>query len=171
LIQQFNTNIYAMVSAAHVKDPEPDEPSIEFVNRYSGSIYTDYQLGNWNFSNTLIYGLINFYDHVSALNSVGEEFLFEKNKSQIWGRIEVLQRTPEELAVEGAPDDHQGRWVKAVTLGYTHKIKSWEDASLKLGGSVTKDFLPEAMRAAYGDENPWTAKAFLQVSGMTMWDI
>jgi hypothetical protein len=82
----------------------------------------------------------------------------------------VLQRTPEELAIDGASRPDSGRWVAAATLGYTHDLWQAAEARVGLGGSVTHDFLPSEFRGAYGG-NPWTAKAFLRVSGMGMWDL
>ena len=121
----------------------------------------------WIFYNTLIYGLINGLDSASALNSFTEEFLFKRETHSYWGRLEVLQRTPAELQIQGLSNSNDGRWVAALSLGYTRQIKSWDGFELGLGGSVTKDFLAGEFQAAYSG-NPLTAKVFLQLGAMKM---
>lgn len=59
--------------------------------------------------------------------------------------------------------------MAAVTLGETRKISTWHEADVALGGSVTKTFLPPEFQSAYGS-GPLTAKVFLEVSTMQMWD-
>lgn len=176
LTQQFSPTFYAMTSAAFVKHPEPHDPSLDHVWRYSASFYNSQRIGgNWKLNSALIWGLINGYDEASALNSFADEFWFHRGNSNIWGRIEVLQRTPDELEImsasspnsNGQSDLHKPQWVKALTLGYTHRLIDWGSADLSLGGSVTKDFLPREFQSAYSGE-PWAAKVFLKLSGMKM---
>jgi hypothetical protein len=167
--EQFSDSTYAMASAAFVKNPEPNEPELDHIWRYSASLYNDHQFDNgWMFHNAFIWGLVNFYDGASALNAFNEEFWFHKSRSSIWGRIEHLQRTAFELQIIPAANDP--KWVTAATLGYTHKFATWENLEIGLGASVTKDFLPGEFQAAYGG-NPLSGKAFLQVGGMKMWDL
>jgi hypothetical protein len=160
-----------MISAAYVKNPEHDDPTLPFLARYSASVYSGTELsGEWSFDNSFIFGLITKYDRASALASFGEEFLFRNDRSRIFGRIEVLQRTPSELGIAAAEPD-SGRWVIASTVGYTYALLNSEEGELGLGASVTRDFLPDVFRPAYGGEDPWAGKVFLRVSGMRMWDL
>lgn len=170
ITQEFTPHFYAMASAAYVKNPEPHDPNLDHVWRYSASLYNEQTFENgWQIHNTFIWGLVNFYDDTSALNSLAEEFWLQRDQQNIWGRIEYLQRTPGELQITSPqPDDPQ--WVTAVTLGYTYKIAKWESAEVGLGASLTKDILPSDYRSAYGGD-PLTAKVFLQVGGMKMWNL
>jgi len=169
--QAFTSYFYVMASAAYVKSPEPSEPELDHLWRYSVSAYEDSHLeSGWMIHNTLIWGLINGYDSASALNSFAEEFWLHKGVRNIWGRLEVLQRTPAELEISGSSDANKGQWVTALTLGYTHEVASYGGAKFGLGGSLTKDFLPSDFQSAYGG-NPVSGKVFLQVSGMNMWDL
>jgi hypothetical protein len=169
-IERFSEDVFAMASAAFVKNPEADEPGLDHIWRYSASVYHHLTLKNdWQFWNTFIYGLVNNYDEASALNSFGEEFLFAKEKSQIWGRAEVLQRTPAELAVDTSENPHRGLWVTALTMGFTRTLWSADSLQFKAGASVTKDFLPAQDQDAYGID-PWSGTVFLQLSGMRMWE-
>lgn len=170
LTRQFGDHLYAMASASYVKEPEHHDPDLDHINRYSASIYGDktYDSG-WACHHAFIWGLVNGYDHASALNSFAMEFWMSREAANFFGRLEHLQRTPNELLV-AASDPDDGRWVSALTLGYTHEIASWEGSSVGLGGSLTKDILPSEYRASYGDE-ALTGRLFLRVTGMRMWEL
>jgi hypothetical protein len=169
--QVFSPRLYGMASAAYIRQPEGDEPELDHVWRYSTSVYNDTGLSRgWRLSNALIWGLINGYDHVAALNSWAEEFYLHKNTHGVWGRIEYLQRTAEQLAIADSADPHRVRGIAAATLGYTRRIGAWNEAELAWGGSLTQTFLPREFRASYGGQ-PLSGKIFLQVGGMKMWNL
>jgi hypothetical protein len=171
IMEEISPSFLAMASYAYINNPEPDSPDITSENRYSASLYNFFSLSpTWSFDNTFIYGGVSNYDHAATLTSFAEEFLFMGEHPRIWGRIEVLQRTPAELQITTASDANGGQWVEELTLGYTHKISSCESAELGLGGSVSTDFLPTSYQSAYGG-NSWTGKIFLQLSGTKMWDL
>lgn len=169
LTHEFSPHASVMGSAAYVKSPERNDPNVDHIWRYSASIYNDRALSKgWTVHNTFIWGIVNFYDNTSSLNSYNEEFWFQKEKNNIWSRIEHLQRTPNELQIVASNPDNP-RWVTALTLGYTRNIAKWDLADLSLGASVTKDLLPSEFQNAYGGD-PLSGKIFLQVGGMKMWD-
>jgi hypothetical protein len=169
LIEQFSQTFMAMGSFAYVNDPETHDPDIPFVLRFGASGYNRVRLSeSWSFYNSLIYGGITRYDHASLLNSVTEEFWFSGGAPNIWGRIEAVQRTPDELQISGASDRNAGRWVGALSLGYTHNFLNVAGLQVGAGGSVTKNILPDEYQASYGG-NPWSGRIFVQVSGMGMW--
>jgi hypothetical protein len=183
----FSPRWMAMGSFAYVKNPEGDVESsfVPYVLRYSASVYTDLQLSpGISFENSLIFGAITRYDGVNALYSFDEEFLFQRLRDRLWGRVEVLQRAPSQLDIV-APnlDPLQPKWVSALTLGYTRTLLRWGDPlassaqalpnamndrlELAAGISGTKDFLPSDFQPTYGG-NPWTGKIFIELSGMKM---
>ena len=168
--RDFSETQTAMISAAYVKNPEHDDPSLPFVARYSGSLYSKGTFGAWAFDNTLIFGLIQKYDHVRALYSIGEEFLLKDERmNSIFGRVELVQRTAAELETASASPNAAKAWI-ATTLGYTRALRKIDSAEIGLGGSVTHDFLPAEFRGAYAGD-PWTGKVFLRLSGNAMWDL
>jgi hypothetical protein len=169
-IEQFTPRFYAMISASDVRDPESDTPDIHSIHRFSASAYNRFTVAGLGFSNALIYGLVTNYDHAPSLSSVGEEFWLHGHGPNVWGRIEVLQRTPNELLLKGFARPNEGRWVTAATLGYTHELAHLLGMKLGLGASVTRDFLPDGYRSSYGG-NPYTGRVFLQAGGMEMWNL
>jgi hypothetical protein len=174
VIDEFSPHLTAMVSGAYIKDPESTGKPNAFLARYSGSLYySDFLADGWMLQDVLVGGLIQKYDHAEILASLGNEFLIQKNRDRIFGRLEVLQRTAESLGIESLNPD-EGRWLAALTLGYSNRIFDIlrdEGPGLGfgvyLGGSLTKGFLPEDFRSAYGGD-PWSGKIFLQLGGMKM---
>ncbi len=170
VIEEFSDNWLAMASFAQITNPEPEDPGVTSEQRYSASVYYNREIApGWKFYDMLVWGLVTHYDNTSTLTSFGEEFLFRGDRPRIWGRIEVLQRTAGELEIAGlsANDPH---WVTALTLGYTHRLASFFDMELGLGGSGTVDLLPGDFKSAYGG-TPWTGRVFLQLGGMGMWNL
>ena len=171
VIAEITPGTMAMASAAYVHAPEDHDADLKFVTRYSASLYNVVPLtSEWTYYNTFIYGSIHNLDHVALLSSFGEEFLFRGKGPNIWGRVEILQRTPEQLVVLSSSDGDKGMWVQAYTAGYTQVLAKIDTTELGLGGSVTKDFLPSMLREDYRG-NPWTGKVFLQLSTMNMWTL
>ncbi|MBS1962669.1 MAG: hypothetical protein JST04_10665 [Bdellovibrionales bacterium] len=170
LSHDFSSAFTAMASAAYVKNPEHDDPTIPFVARYSASAYSKHSLGTFRFENTFILGMIAKYDHVPTLFSVGEEFLLrDESANSIFGRFEFIQRTADELAIPSSTPD-EARPVYATTLGYTRSLVRGETGEVGLGVSGTHLFLPAEFRGAY-DGDPWSGKVFLRITGMKAWDL
>jgi hypothetical protein len=169
IVQNFSPSVFAMASYAYVTNPEVNFPSVEM--RYSASLFSEMNLfETWTFSNALIYGTAANYDQAATLTSFLEEFLLEKEPNHFWGRVEVVQRTPNELEIATSADGNMGQWVQAYTLGYTRTVSHWDAAQLGLGFSVTNDIVPTDYQAAYNG-NPWTGKIFVQLQGSNMWNL
>ncbi|HET9868947.1 MAG TPA: hypothetical protein VFR02_00405, partial [bacterium] len=166
--QEFSPQFKAMASYAYVASPEPDAPDIRSVDRYSASAYLDLPLDDkWWFHDSLIFGSIAHLDHADLLSSVCEEWLFNTDVFRIYSRLEVLQRTPNELAIGGLPDPDSGRWVTAFTLGFSHSLVKWDGWDLSFGIQGTNDQLPAEYQAAYAG-NPFTYQFYVQWGGMQM---
>ncbi len=154
-----------MASYADIRDPEPD---IAQAERFSVSLYTKSPLSDsWDLYNTLIYGGITNIDQASYLNSILEEFAFKSERMAVFGRIEVLQRTPDQLGVTGLNDPDRGRWIGAVSFGYSHRVASWDGWELRAGGEVTNDITPPEYSGLY-EGNPFSYKFFFQLGGAQM---
>ncbi len=177
LIHYFDDDLFAMASVAYVSSPHGTEPhlthtwddDIDKVWRYSASGYWKQAVAKeWDLYHTLIYGSVSTFGVDTARHSFSYEFLLRHSRSNFFGRFELLQRLPAELFIPTVADQLNPRWVAALTVGYSHVLFDFGAAKLNLGASVTKDFLPSAYTPSYGG-NPWTAKAFLELSGMEMW--
>ena len=171
LIHKFSDNTFAMASAAYVKSPEKDDSTLDHLWRYSASLYNHFALQNgWMISNSLIYGQVNGYEHISSLKSFLEEFWIHSEKPySFWGRLEVLERTSGQLEIPSSGDSLDPHWITAITLGHTYDLKKYAYGKLSAGISVTKNFLPTEFKDAYGGD-PWGGRVFLQIQGMKMGD-
>ena len=168
IIQEFSPEVMAMASYAYVNNPEPGIANDE---RYSASLYTHLPMSDsWVFHNTLIYGGITNIDNATFLNSVLEEAALVSDRMAVFGRFEVLQRTPNQLGVTGVPNPDTGRWVTALTLGYSHRVISWDGWELRAGASVTNDQTPPEFSTTYAG-NPFTYKFFFQLGGSQMYGL
>ena len=164
---QLSEKMLGLISFAYVNEPEPDEPQVGFYRRYSASLYNEWHFSDsWKLYNTFIYGRVENYDLIPNLSSFAEEFAFNKKPMTIWGRIEILQRAPEQLQVV-VPAPENADWISEVTLGYTHHLASAMNMDFQLGASVSKYFIPSILKEAYGSD-PWAGKIFIQTSGMKM---
>lgn len=169
LSQELSENWFIMTSAAFIKEPEGDyNPDIDHTWRYSLASYNQVSLAEeWTWSNSLIYGVINFYDEVAKLVSLNEEFLLYKKPYNVWGRFEFVQRTAAQLGILTASDIFAPQDVYALTLGYTRDLPAWEQIKFGLGGSLTKVFLPDELEKSYNSD-PVSGRVFIQISGMWM---
>jgi hypothetical protein len=55
-------------------------------------------------------------------------------------------------------------------VGYNHRVVMLQGVELSAGMALTKDFLPGEFRASYSG-NPLSARVYLQLGGMGMWDL
>jgi hypothetical protein len=64
------------------------------------------------------------------------------------------------------PDD--GRWVGALTAGYTHRLSSVWAFDFSVGASLTASFVPDVFAAAYGGNSVFSGKLFVEARLMKM---
>jgi len=168
IIGEFSPDVMLMASYAYVNQPEP---GIAEAERFSASLYTRAPLSEqWTLHNTLIYGFITNIDYAPRLSSVTEEFLVSESKLRVFGRLEVLQRTPRQLGVAGSSEPDLGRWVEAITVGYSRQLAAWDGWELNFGASLNLDLTPPEFSADYAG-NPFTYKFFFQIGGMQMYNL
>lgn len=174
-IKSLTPNLLAMVSwsyldlRGHHEDDEVDEASTEHglssAQRASTSLYSRHRLGSWLLLNTFIFGELDTRGELTTTQlSFLDEVTLQKDKHSIWGRVEFLERLPQQLGINLTAE----KWVTALTLGYSHRILSLNHLDVRTGVSGTIDFVPSEWRAAYGSR-PATGRVFVQVSGMKMW--
>jgi len=161
-----------MASIAHVEQQDPTYPGTTSATRLSSSLYDRFAVTGGSLDHTLVVGWIDRYPGSTAETSLLDEATWERGSSDVWGRIEVLQRLASELAIPGAPASSpadERRWVSALTLGYTH----WTDLNgglqFGLGGALTLDVIPGEWADVYGGRTPLTARVIFQLRGSGRW--
>jgi hypothetical protein len=169
--QHLGRHFTTAASVAYVNDPE-GEPGIPSEVRVSASGYTQWNLPlGWRAHGTLIWGGITNYDHANFLSSITGEWLFLDEANALWGRVEVLERTPAELAITPSVSPNNGLWVGALTAGYTRRLASLWAFDVSIGGSATLSFLPNAFAGTYGGNSVMSGKLFLEARLMKMFAI
>jgi hypothetical protein len=160
---------WAIVHSAH-DHGDPSEPSErQTFQRTSASVYWDKKVEDLHVYNTFIFGELDSNASDTTQLSFLDEFVLKLQNHAYWGRLEVLERLPEELALSpsvGNPE--HPRWVSAMTLGFTQRVWDLKDAELRAGISGTLDFIPKDFQADYG-ALPMTGRLFVQLTGMKMW--
>ncbi len=177
----FGESFVASGSFAYVDEPHPHphtaSPALALVsgydpyehvtkmNRLSLSGYHQWIVSDTlTIYNTLIFGNLRTFGLNASKNSVTHELLLRSLPHHVWTRAEWLERAPAELGIRNLPDPYRDRRVGAFTLGYTYMIYDFGPVQFAGGVSGTKSFLNGEMISSYG-ENPWTGKAFIQLSG------
>jgi len=164
----FRPDHSVMASVAHVQQEDPTYPGTTSATRLSTSLYDRFAVDGATIDHSFVAGWIDRYPNSTSETSFLDEGVFQRGRSDVWGRIEVLQRLASELAMPNAPlssaaDDKH--WVSSVTLGYTHWTALHESLQLGVGTSLTLDFIPSDWAVAYGDRTPLTARLIVQLRG------
>jgi hypothetical protein len=157
-----------MASWAYVEQADAAYPGTTSETRLSASAYDRFELaGVGRVDNAVIAGSIKRRPSNVPLTSLLEEFALQRGSSDLWGRIEVLQRLGSELQIPVASPVAQDdkHWVSAFTLGYTHWTPRSSWLELGLGASLTMDVIPHDWVSAYGQRAPLTARFIVQLRG------
>ncbi len=158
-----------MASVANVEQTDPQYPGTTSATRLSASLYDHFALADFGLlDHTFVLGSITRHPTDSSLTSFLDEAVLQRGSSDLWGRIEVLQRLASELEIPTSPEPAGSvkHWVSAVTLGYTHWLPPYRKLQLGLGTSLTMDVVPGDWASAYGSRTPITARIIIQLRGL-----
>lgn len=125
-------------------------------------IESDFDLGKGTIKSSTIWGRNENITSNEQLNSFLEEIVYSLGKNNFYGRVEVLQRTPDQLEIQTTDGKTGAKWVKAITLGYERQVLSRGGLQLYTGAAVSKYSLPKEYQAAYG-KSPTAAKVYLRL--------
>jgi hypothetical protein len=172
VVQALGRHYTLSASAAYVHDPEGSGQTTPVV-RASVSAYGRWDLPlGWRAYTTLIWGGISNYDGAPWLDAITGEVLFSDGSNLLWGRLEVLQRTPAELRVMPLPaNPNDPDWVGALTLGYTRQVVSVGPVDFRVGASGSLGFMTDVFLNAYGERPILSGKLFVEARAIKMWDV
>jgi len=180
-----NPNWSLSGSYAYLKSPEQLNPT-ESVHRMVASVLYGRPFGvTGDWASSLIYGANKYAGQPSLSNSVlAESNLSLDERNTVFGRAELVQKGPEDLAIAGStmpllPPPLQGISVDQspgagggsasvyavgeMTLGYVREIASVYGGSLGLGVAGTLNMVPSTLEDTYGTRTPLGATVFLRV--------
>ena len=164
---QMSKNVTVGASVASVLEseriPGPNGPVFQTPHREMAVatwVVTQNEIKGGILDSTLMWGQAT--DQGKRLNAFLTEFAYTMQKNQVFGRVEVLQRSADQLQINVVGPSQDIQWIKSLTIGYNREIRKSTDYTLYAGGSVSQAFLPTAFKASYGG-NPTTAEVHLRI--------
>ena len=154
-------------SYGYLKEPEALHPG-ENQHRLGASVLRTVRLGpagEW--ASALVYGANR---HVSAGGGEGgrwrHSLIAESNlqldrANTVFGRIEYVQKSGEDLAIAGAPGARFD--IGALSLGYVRELATYQGTTLGLGARAAVNLVPASLDNAYGGRTPAGLAVFLRV--------
>src|SRR5262249_44563535 len=140
--------------------PEQLEPDVS-QHRFTASATYNRPLAGGNWQTTFAWGR-NFDEPGHTLDGL----LLES--ADAWGRHTVFARAEnaekDELFEAPSPLAGQVFRVSEASLGYMYSVPVGRHAALGLGVVGTVNFVPPALKAAYGGENPTGYMPFVRLS-------
>ena len=110
------------------------------------------ETGRW--SSTLLWGANAEAGHERLEHSALAETNFEPDdRNALFGRAEYVQKTAEDLSVEGA-DAHARYDLVALSAGYVREVGAALRTSAGVGARATLNLLPRALEPHYGSRTP-----------------
>lgn len=159
--QRIDEHLTVGASYADALLPE-DTGGVEHNQYVAAWLSASYFIGN----NTLKYALFwgrGRAAHGAPLNSFLGEAVYQQGRNKFYDRAEILQIAPDQLGVEVPDGAVVPKWAGALTVGYERTVFEKNDLSLFVGGSYTRDFIPEQFEPAYGSD-PGGEKVYLRVA-------
>jgi hypothetical protein len=154
-------------SYGYLKEPEALHPE-ENQRRLSASVLHTVRLsrqGEW--ASALIYGG-NRHVRPGGEDSgrwehslIGESNLQLDGANSVFGRMEYVRKSTEELAIPGTPDREFD--IGTLSLGYVREIAAFQGATLGFGARGAINLVPRALEGAYGSRTPVGLAVFLRV--------
>ncbi len=157
------------LSAAYgfLKSPESHDPA-NSVHRITASAMYGKPLGTaGQWATSFVYGANKWSTGAPLSNSalVESEAILDR-RNTVFGRVELVQKTAEELVVDEAPFNFAPNRVfdvGAATAGYIREVTGFSGATIGLGVSGTLNVVPSALKAVYGSRTPVGGLVFVRL--------
>ncbi len=158
--------ISAQVSRAFIKSPEIVEPDVD-IDRTTASITHSLPLTGINhfLTSTFVWGYNDKgVDHRE--NSYTLESGLQLDRFAVYGRLENIQKSADELLLEGF-EDHELMRINAVTLGMSYTILRQWNTNMALGAQGTLYSADKRLDPIYGD-SPKSFEVYMRISPALM---
>ena len=150
----------------YMKSPEalhPDEP----MKRWVASVLHGARIGReGQWASALVYGTNQHEGNDRSHSVLAESQLILDSRNTVFGRLELVQKTGEELVLDIPPfnlDSHERFNVGQLSLGYIREVGRFERVTLGLGLRGTVNVVPRELEPAYGSRAPLGGLVFLRV--------
>ncbi len=156
-----------VVSAGYgfLKSPEALNP-LQSVHRVTASVLHGRKLGpEGEIATSVIWGA-NRRSGRTTHSALAESEAVLDRRNTIFGRLEVVQKTAEELALPTAPGGFvpdSAFTVTALSVGYIREIVRSSNATVGVGLQGTLNALPAALDSFYGSRTPVGGMLFVRI--------
>jgi len=143
-------------SWGHFVDPEQLEPGVDQKRWSASALWADEVAAGWKAATTLAWGRRTSQGHKD------DGFAAEASlKHGPWTAFARSEMTENRELIQG--QDEPAYRVGKVSIGAIHDFRIANHLSLGAGGLFSLDFVPHALAALYGGNNPSGAMGFLRV--------
>jgi hypothetical protein len=154
-------------SYGHLKEPEALHPD-ENQHRVSASVLRTARLGQaGEWASALVYGANKHVPSQGGATGRWQHSLIAESNFQLdpsntlFGRVEYVQKSGEDLAVGGPPEARFD--IGALSLGYVRELAAYQGATLGLGARAAVTLVPRSLGGAYGSRAPTGLAVFLRL--------
>ena len=154
-------------SYGYLKSPEELHPD-ENQHRLGASVLYTTRLGRLaDWASALVYGANKHTGSADPSQGFAHSLLLESNaqlddRNSIFGRVEWVQKSAEELVVPGAdPEERFDVW--SLGLGFIRGIVEYGGASLALGVRGSLNIVPTGLEPTYGTRTPAGLAVYLRL--------
>jgi hypothetical protein len=153
------------ISHGYIEEPEALEPGVS-IHRTTASLIWNYPMSSdRTLSTALVWGM-NDPSPGKAQHSVLAEADYQFGKNAVFGRMEFIRKSGEELGLE-EEREHDLFSVSAFTLGVARTIFSGHHVSVSAGALCTVSPVESDLRRIYGDQ-PFSVEVYLRFSPASM---
>jgi hypothetical protein len=153
-----------VVSAGYgfLKSPEALNPS-ESVHRVTASVLHGRKLGrDGQIATSLIWGA-NRHSGRTSHSVLAESEAVLDQRNTILGRVELVQKTADDLVLPASFAPESTFTVSAISIGYIREIVRMSKATLGVGLQATLNMVPAELEPIYGSRTPVGAMVFLRL--------
>jgi hypothetical protein len=154
-------------SYGYLKQPEALQPE-ENQRRLGASLLHTVRLGReGEWASALIYGGNKHVTPDAGGSGRWEHSLIAESNLQldgansVFGRMEYVRKSAEELVIPGAPDQEFD--IGTFSLGYVREFAAYRGATVGLGARGALNLVPRSLEGVYGSRAPVGLSLFLRV--------
>ena len=136
----------------------PDEP----VHRYGASLmYGGRGISGGSWASSLIWGA-NAHAGLTENSGVAETNFEIGEKNALFGRVEYVRKSAEDLVLPSFPPDRQFD-TGSLLGGYVREVASIPGGSIGIGGLMTLNVIPRSLQPFYGTRTPMGFNVYVRV--------
>ncbi len=148
------------ISHGFIRNPEGDGGDQHRVT--ASWIYDNPLRGDRNFTTTLLVGQNDATRSEGVSNAYLEEMDYQNGKDTLFGRLEQVQKSGNELDFPAPYNNDKRYWFDEYTVGYVRDLQHGKGIDVGLGGAVSLGGNSAVLDSVYGSGTPVSFQVFLR---------